>query len=173
MSPGNSIEAALGLLAATKCSLWVHPVDYPPHQLVERIQQTWELRIMEIPTVAELLDASSSPHYPYTKTYDEAMADTFCILHTSGTTGLPKPIYLSNGLLATMDAARILPPFEADNGARPWATLYEKGDRLYSPCVLLHVCPGSYLILEMERLTLNTGSWNIYEPLRDVPIRYA
>ncbi|KAG4268281.1 hypothetical protein FPRO04_12542 [Fusarium proliferatum] len=146
LSPGNSIEAALGLLQATKCSLWVHPVDYPPYQLVEKIQQTWELHIMEIPTVAELLDASSSPHYAYTKTYDEAMADTFCILHTSGTTGLPKPIYLSNGLLATMDAARILPPFEGDDGARPWATLYEKGDRLYSPCVLLHG-PGIFMNL--------------------------
>ncbi|RKL01328.1 hypothetical protein BFJ68_g12417 [Fusarium oxysporum] len=146
LSPGNSIEAALGLLEATKCSLWVHPVDYPPYPLVEKIQQTWKLRIMEIPTVAELLDASSSPHYPYTKTYDEAMGDTFCILHTSGTTGLPKPIYLSNGLLATMDAARILPPFEGDNGARPWATLYEKGDRLYSPCVLLHG-PGIFMNL--------------------------
>ncbi|EWY82991.1 hypothetical protein FOYG_15071 [Fusarium oxysporum NRRL 32931] len=144
LSPGNSIEAALGLLEATKCSLWVHPVDYPPYPLVEKFQQTWKLRTMEIPTVAELLDASSSPHYPYTKTYDEAMGDTFCILHTSGTTGLPKPIYLSNGLLATMDAARILPPFEGDNGARPWATLYEKGDRLYSPCVLLHG-PGIFM----------------------------
>ncbi|CVL06949.1 related to nonribosomal peptide synthetase MxcG [Fusarium mangiferae] len=146
LSPGNSIEAALGLLQATKCSLWVHPVDCPPYQLVDKIQQTWELRIMEIPTVAELLDASSSPHYPYTKTYDEAMGDTFYILHTSGTTGLPKPIYLSNGLLATMDAARILPRFEGDNGARPWATLYEKGDRLYSPCVLLHG-PGIFMNL--------------------------
>ncbi|RBQ78870.1 hypothetical protein FVER14953_13560 [Fusarium verticillioides] len=138
LSPGNSIEAALGLLEATKCALWVHPVDYPPYPLVEKIQQTRELRILEIPTVTELLDASSSPYYPYTKTYDEAMGDPFCILHTSGTTGLPKPIYLSNGLLATMDAARILPPFEGDNGTCPWATLYEKGDRLYSPCVLLH-----------------------------------
>ncbi|EXK77739.1 hypothetical protein FOQG_17575 [Fusarium oxysporum f. sp. raphani 54005] len=146
LSPGNSIEAALGLLEATKCSLWVHPVDYPPYPLVEKIQQTWKLRIREIPTVAELLDATSSPHYPYTKTYDEAMGDTFCILHTSGTTGLPKPIYLSNGLLATMDAARILPPFEGDKGARPWATLYEKGDRLYSPCVLLHG-PGIFMNL--------------------------
>ncbi|KAG5746391.1 hypothetical protein H9Q70_010912 [Fusarium xylarioides] len=146
LSPGNSIEAALGLLEATKCALWVHPVDYPPYPLVERIQETRELRILEIPTVTELLDASSSPHYPYTKTYDEAMGDPFCILHTSGTTGLPKPIYLSNGLLATMDAARILPPFEGDNGARPWATLYEKGDRLYSPCVLLHG-PGIFMNL--------------------------
>ncbi|KAF5989805.1 nonribosomal peptide synthetase MxcG [Fusarium bulbicola] len=146
LSPGNSIEAALGLLKATECSLWVHPVDYPPYPLVEKIQQTYELRILKIHTVVELLDASSSPHYPYTKTYDEAMGDTFCILHTSGTTGLPKPIYLSNGLLATMDAARILPPFEGDNGARPWATLYEKGDRLYSPCVLLHG-PGIFMNL--------------------------
>lgn len=169
LSPGNSIEAALGLLEATKCSLWVHPVDYPPYPLVEKIQQTWKLRIMEIPTVAELLDASSSPHYPYTKTYDEAMGDTFCILHTSGTTGLPKPIYLSNGLLATMDAARILPPFEGDNGARPWATLYEKGDRLYSPCVLLHVSHDNYIALEMVQLTLKAGSRNLYEPFLDVP----
>ncbi|KAF5619164.1 nonribosomal peptide synthetase [Fusarium tjaetaba] len=107
MSP--SIGAVLGLLEATKCSVWVHPVDYPPYHLVERIQQTRELRILEIPTVAELLDASNSPNYPYIKTYDEAMGDTFCILHTSGTTGLPEPIYLNNGLLATMDAARILP----------------------------------------------------------------
>ncbi|KAF5534203.1 transferase family [Fusarium napiforme] len=146
LSPGNSIEAALGLLEATKCALWVHRVDYPLYPLVARIQQTRELRILEIPTVTELLHASSSANYPYTKTYDEAMGDPFCILHTSGTTGLPKPIYLSNGLLATMDAARILPPFEGDNGARSWATLYEKGDRLYSPCVLLHG-PGIFMNL--------------------------
>ncbi|KAF9772866.1 hypothetical protein IL306_009409 [Fusarium sp. DS 682] len=113
---------ALGLLESTNCNLWVHPVDYPQYPLVEKVQQSRELRILEIPTVADLLDAASAPDYPYTKTYDEAMRDTFCILHTSGTTGLPKPIYLSNGLLATMDAARTLPPFQGDNGARPWAT---------------------------------------------------
>ncbi|KAF4471132.1 hypothetical protein FALBO_1953 [Fusarium albosuccineum] len=146
LSPGNSIEATLGLLDATNCNLWVHPQGYPQYPLVEKVLQSRELRIIEIPAVKELLDADHARHYPYSKTYDEAMADTFCILHTSGTTGLPKPIYMSNGLLATMDAARILPPFKGDNGAAPWATLYEKGDRLYSPCVLLHG-PGIFMNL--------------------------
>ncbi|KAF4502356.1 transferase family [Fusarium agapanthi] len=65
-----------------------------------------------------------------------------------------------------MDAARILPRFAGDDGARPWATLYEKGDRLYSHCVLLHG-HGTFMNLFatflFEQRAVNNEHWALHQ----------
>lgn len=50
-----------------------------------------EIEILEIPTVEELL-AKVYPSYPYEKSFEQARTEPLVVLHTSGTTGLPKPI---------------------------------------------------------------------------------
>lgn len=41
--------------------------------------------------------------YPYNKTFEEAEWDPLVVLHTSGSTGLPKPIVARQGMLAIAD----------------------------------------------------------------------
>ena len=42
--------------------------------------------------------------YLYEKTFEEARQDPIMIVHTSGTTGMPKPIVLNHAIYATIDA---------------------------------------------------------------------
>ncbi|KAF7551265.1 hypothetical protein G7Z17_g5136 [Cylindrodendrum hubeiense] len=96
------------------------------------------MEVLDLPELDELLDAEATEHYQYDKTFNEATQDPFCLLHTSGSTGLPKPIAWSNGLIGTMDAIRLLPPTQGDNGMVPWTTGWNDGDRIYSSFPMSH-----------------------------------
>lgn len=139
LSPKNSIEGALAVLEAAKCKTWVKPSGktYP---LVEDFLQQRAMKVLDLPGLDELLDAESTEPYLYDKAFDEATQDPFCLLHTSGSTGLPKPIAWSNGLIGTMDAVRLLPPTEGDGGMVPWTSDWNEGDRIYSSFPMSHVC---------------------------------
>lgn len=139
LSPKNNIEGALAVLNAAKCDIWVEPREQLRLSLVEGFMQQRPMKILDIPEVDELLDAESTEPFPYNKTFDEAIQDPFCVLHTSGTTGVPKPISWSNGLIGTMDAVRLLLPTEGDNGLTPWTSLWKEGDRMYSSFPMSHV----------------------------------
>ena len=52
---------------------------------------------------------------------------------------MPKPIAWSHGLIGTMDAVRLLPPTEGDNGLVPWTSDWKEGDRIYSSFPMSHV----------------------------------
>lgn len=149
LSPINSKEGALAVLKATDCGLWIHPQGQPQDPLFESLRHERDISVLEIPEVEELLDAETSLHYPYTKSFDEVVAEPFCVLHSSGSTGLPKTITITNGLVATVDAVQLLPPAEGDHGLAAWASFFQKGCRLYSPNVLLHVC--------LPRVHMTTG----------------
>lgn len=97
------------------------------------------MQVLEIPALDEILDVQSVEPFPYTKTFEEALWEPFCILHTSGTTGVPKPIIWQNGLLGSMDAVRLLPPTEGDDGLLPWTADWKEKDRIYSSFPMSHV----------------------------------
>lgn len=152
ISPKNKTEGALAVLDAAKCNIWVKPREQPLLPLVEDFLQQRPMKILDIPEIDELLDAEFTESFPYNKTFDEAIQDPFCLLHTSGTTGVPKPISWSHGLIGTMDAVRLLPPTEGDDGLTPWTSEWKEGDRIYSAFPMSHVRLLSLTILERCRL---------------------
>lgn len=97
------------------------------------------MKYLQLPTLDVLLDAESTEAFPYTKAFDEAMNDPFCYLHTSGSTGLPKPIPWSHGLISTMDAVRLLPPVGENADLLPWTSDWNEGDKIYSSFPMSHV----------------------------------
>jgi acyl-CoA synthetase (AMP-forming)/AMP-acid ligase II len=140
LSPKNNIEGSLAVLEAANCNIWVHPSEQR-HRLPV-IQQTLEQRpmqVLQLPKLAELLDAEGTKPFPYAKEFKDAAQDPFCMLHTSGTTGVPKPISWSHGLIGTMDAVRLLPPTGGDGGLPPWTALWDEGDTIYSSFPMSHV----------------------------------
>jgi hypothetical protein len=139
LSPKNSTEGALAVLEATKCDIWVKASEVAAVPLVTEILQQRPMTLLELPLLDELLDAEYTEPFPYTKTFEEAMTDPFCYLHTSGSTGVPKPIPWSHGLIGTMDAIRLLPPTEGDGGLVPWSSDWKEGDRIYSSFPMCHV----------------------------------
>ena len=94
------------------------------------------MKVIEIPETDELLSTEPVPDYPYNKTFQDAASNPSCVLHTSGSTGLPKPIVWENSFLSTLDASRFLP---SSDGRPPWTVLFDEGDRFYSAFPLYHV----------------------------------
>ena len=78
------------------------------------------MRHTVVRTFDEWLAQESVPHYPYEKSFEEAASDPFIVIHTSGSTGLPKPVILRHGGLATADAHHVMPP---SDGYHPQVTL--------------------------------------------------
>jgi hypothetical protein len=139
LSPKNSTEGALAVLEATKCDIWVKANEVTAVPLVTEILQQRAMTLLELPLLDELHDAEYTEPFPYTKTFEEAMTDPFCYLHTSGSTGVPKPIPWSHGLIGTMDAIRLLPPTDGDGDLVPWSSDWKEGDRIYSSFPMCHV----------------------------------
>lgn len=94
------------------------------------------MKVLAIPEVDELLQTEPVLDYSYNKTFDEASNDPFCVLHTSGSTGHPKPIIWKNSLLATLDASRLLPE---SSGRPPWVVIFSETDRFFSAFPFFHV----------------------------------
>lgn len=139
LSPKNSTEGALAILKAAKCKIWIKPQEQPCLPLVEDFLRQRPMNVLDIPETDHLLDAESTQSFPYDKIFDDVIQDPFCLLHTSGSTGLPKPVSWSHGLVGTMDAVRLLPPTEGDDGLAPWSSLWKEGDKIYSSFPMSHV----------------------------------
>ncbi|GFN14080.1 putative NRPS-like enzyme [Aspergillus tubingensis] len=98
-----SDDAYQHILNATDC----HAFFYTPEKQ-RRVSEIQAFRpdttFHEVPSIAELFSTTAQP-YLYTKTYQEAEDDVAIIIHSSGTTGMPKPVPLTHGFLATIDYA--------------------------------------------------------------------
>ena len=95
------------------------------------------MRHVVIRTIDQWLAQKSVPHYPYEKSFEEAANDPFIVIHTSGSTGLPKPITLRHGGLATADAHHMMP---TSNGHHPEVTLSgERPPRIFASLPPFHV----------------------------------
>ncbi|CAM1509769.1 Fc.00g001040.m01.CDS01 [Cosmosporella sp. VM-42] len=146
LSPKNNTKGALAVLEATQCNVWVNACEVSPVPLVKEILQKRPMNVLQLPLLEDLLSTKHSEPFPYTKAFKEAINDPFCFLHTSGTTGVPKPIPWSHGLIGTMDAVRLLPPVEGDDGLLPWTSDWNAGDRIYSSFPMSH---GAGIIMDI------------------------
>ncbi|KAK8122959.1 NRPS-like enzyme [Apiospora sp. TS-2023a] len=88
-SPRNSAEAHRSLFESLNCKTLLTPAPIPPaaHPILEAVAP----RHLTIPSVDELLQTVSPP-YEYWKTLEEGMQDPIMTIHTSGSTGIPKPL---------------------------------------------------------------------------------
>ncbi|RYN85783.1 hypothetical protein AA0119_g13131 [Alternaria tenuissima] len=95
VSPRNSPEGQQSILKETECTLFLSTPDR--HRCFEDIQKVApNTQIVEVPLLLDLLDPSHRPpHYDGRHRRDGAANSL--ILHTSGSTGLPKAVRLTVG----------------------------------------------------------------------------
>ncbi|TVY44182.1 Non-canonical non-ribosomal peptide synthetase [Lachnellula subtilissima] len=110
LSPRNSVDGHLAVAEKCGCNLWVLPTQRIGH--VDQVLEKRSMIVYPLPELLDLLKDEAVSTYPYNKSFAEARQDPFVVLHTSGSTGLPKPIVVPNGSLATPDAHHLLPPIE-------------------------------------------------------------
>ncbi|OAT01333.1 ochratoxin A non-ribosomal peptide synthetase, variant [Blastomyces dermatitidis ER-3] len=109
ISPRNSVEASRHLLEETGCSKFVYSV--------ERERQVNELRSadpsIQVWTVPDLWDVfTNSEVVPYEavgKQHRGPEDEVAAIIHSSGTTGMPKPVPLTHGYIAAQKRIQALP----------------------------------------------------------------
>ncbi|KAL8838457.1 MAG: hypothetical protein Q9170_002132 [Blastenia crenularia] len=133
ISPRNSIEADVAVLEATNCEIWVLPKQHP--KFLSQLLDERPMKVLMIAEVDDLLQDEPVPQYTYDKTFEENSTEPFCVMHTSGSTGHPKPIFWKHSMLATLDATRLLPEHL---GRPPWVVVFDEGDRFYSSFPFYH-----------------------------------
>ncbi|KAI0100582.1 hypothetical protein GGR51DRAFT_352559 [Nemania sp. FL0031] len=133
-SPRNSLDIHLHLLKTTDCKVFLFPPNFPL-PVIKDILAARPMRTLEIPGLQHWLeDGTDVPLFPYTKTFTQARSDPFVLLHTSGSTGLPKPITLTHGTIAPMDAFTALPLL----GHQPTFPALCAGTRVYLGVPFFH-----------------------------------
>ncbi|KAJ0123869.1 nonribosomal peptide synthetase [Diaporthe amygdali] len=117
ISPRNSKEGQLNLFDKTSCNILAfassHKETVKPW-LAER-----DMQAVEVSDLDAWFPEKEVPHFPYTKTFDEAEWDPFLVLHTSGSTGLPKPIIVRQGMWNVNDGFHNLPLWQGKKVAMP------------------------------------------------------
>ncbi|EED15544.1 NRPS-like enzyme, putative [Talaromyces stipitatus ATCC 10500] len=122
-SPRNSKVAQMDLLWKLECRLIMTTDPEPP--FVSMILKDCLLTKLVIPSLDELLREEDVPPYPYTKSFEEAKDDPIFVLHTSGSTGIPKPMIYTHRFVSTVVAANTLP---APDGLRRVDDYFLKGE---------------------------------------------
>ncbi|KAM3081036.1 hypothetical protein ACMFMG_004993 [Clarireedia jacksonii] len=89
-SPRNSPAAHHALFEHVKCRTLVtsDPISPPARVILDAVKP---LRHFTVPSVEELL-SKQYPPYELSKTFEELRQTPMVVMHTSGTTGLPKPL---------------------------------------------------------------------------------
>lgn len=135
-SPRNTLKAHLSLFEKTDCNTFLLPSNFAL-PVVQQILDSRAMRIVETPNLQHWLEDGPVDPYPYTKSFAEARFDPLVVMHTSGTTGLPKPIIETHGTASPIDAFQDLPSLGQE---LCWPAMFA-GLRLYNSFPLFH-CGG-------------------------------
>lgn len=130
-SPRNSLEDHLHVLEGSDCHIFIH-TNGPG---VAEILRSRQMKTATVPSLEELLDSARVPAYPYDKCFREAFRDPCLVLHTTGSTGFPKPITWKLGILSTYEAWRTIPPVD---GYVPTTEIYQQARRVFTSMPLFH-----------------------------------
>ena len=131
LSPRNTVAGHLNVLEKSDCHIFLTAKNTNFEQVLsQRSMQT-----ATVPELEELLDDIPVPMYPYTKTFAEARKDPCLVLHTTGSTGLPKPIEWRLEILSTYEAWRTIP---SKDGYVSTTEIYQEAKRAYNSMPLFH-----------------------------------
>ena len=131
LSPRNSLDGHVNVLERDGCHIFIHAQNVKIDEILERRT----MKHCVAPELDYFLYCPIQTLYPYKKSFAEARMDPALVLHTTGSTGLPKPIMWRVGILSTYDAWRTIP---AANGCVPAPVLYQRARRAYSSLPLFH-----------------------------------
>lgn len=132
ISPHNSTHVQVKLLKQANCTTMLVPTVCPP--VVDTIRETYEMRVFHIPELLDLLH-QNHPYYPWVKTFDEDRGEPLVVVHTSGTTDLPKPIVWTHDWAASCAEEFYLAPASSEDSIVGFAL----GLRLFSLMPPYHV----------------------------------
>ncbi|KAK8075592.1 thioester reductase domain-containing protein [Apiospora hydei] len=139
--PRNSQEAQFNLFDKTGCKYIAFPESHKSVcQPLLDVRQ--DMKAIPVMPLDAYMDETAVSHYPFDRTFEEAEWDPMVVLHTSGSTGLPKPIIVRQGMFALADAWMDAPELD---GMKPlWSVFVNGAKRHYCTMPLFHAA-GLYM----------------------------
>ncbi|KAH8810616.1 hypothetical protein F5884DRAFT_257643 [Xylogone sp. PMI_703] len=108
-SPRNSLEGEIAVIEAAGCKTWLVPSK---GSNINRVLAVHPLKTLELPDLDHFLDREPVPHYLYNKTWDVGRHEPCWVLHTSGSTGHPKPIVRNLASVSCFGANLLCQPID-------------------------------------------------------------
>lgn len=133
-SPRNSPEVHLSLIKQSGCKFWITTPGVGKFDFIKLPQ-------IRVPELTDLLDPKAVKTYRYEKQWEEGRDDVLVLLHTTGSTGLPRLIPVT---LAAASSGDALGGLERIQGKLP--TLAEwQGTKMLNALPLFHVSTHPHL----------------------------
>ncbi|KAI1752713.1 male sterility protein-domain-containing protein [Xylaria castorea] len=107
-SPRNSREFQVKLLQRSNSKTVLCARSHTRHFEELQDEDNLDVFFAVVPELSEILEDAEVVVYPFNKSYSEICMNKFMILHTSGSTGPPKPISFSIEATTTEDAHQLL-----------------------------------------------------------------
>lgn len=111
----NTVDAQLSLFDRVNCKVLISCPSLN-QSLQPLFTASSKVRKVRVPSLDDTLAEDPVPHYEYDQTLESAANEPFLHLHTSGSSGNPKPISGNKKYLASFDTAKLLPQ---DQGGSP------------------------------------------------------
>ncbi|CAK7236186.1 putative NRPS-like protein biosynthetic cluster [Sporothrix eucalyptigena] len=106
----NSAEGDKAVLEAAGCKIWLEASRGTHVQRVVALGV--DLRLVPLPELSFFLSDTPVSDFPYTKSWDDGKRDPVWVLHTSGSTGHPKPVVRYLDSIAFAEANTLLRPID-------------------------------------------------------------
>lgn len=147
----------MSLLEQTACSIVIHAAEVAP--IVKQLEIVKSgLQYLTSPSFQEMLEGEHKPFSYEQRTFQEVKNNPIVVLHSSGSTGIPKPITMTHGTFSILDNERNLPgvPGRKNRDFSIWD--FPGGGKFY------HIFPYFHLAGFLS----NIGTYNYY-PLTSHP----
>jgi len=135
------------MLRYTDCHFVARP-DGPERYtaIVDRWGEQHDFKTITMPAIEHLLHTPAEP-VPYNKTFEEAEWEPLVVMHTSGSTGDPKPVVVRHGAWALGDLQNDTARFRSTAGQplflKKWA---QRARKIYQHMPFFHLSGMAFLL---------------------------
>ncbi|KAA8649496.1 putative secondary metabolism biosynthetic enzyme [Aspergillus tanneri] len=136
LSPRNSVQIHDHLIKETKCQAIIF--DSLFSSTVTELTILRSINAVQAPELVNLLsNTSPAREYPYLDTFQDASDKPLVIFHTSGSTGMPKPVAFVHAAMAATDSLRLF--YSEESYRVSCHRLLESAHSVYNGCPLFHL----------------------------------
>ncbi|KAL7953326.1 hypothetical protein V8C34DRAFT_321272 [Trichoderma compactum] len=142
ISPRNSLEAQISLFKATECTQIMY--DASMQSTIELWLQSYPMPATAAPDWSVCIQ-STATHVPYKTPFEEARWHPMVVAHTSGSTGIPKPVTVRQGSLAIVDGLR--EDSSLDGYPSLWSYWGANSSKIFSPMPSFHMAGIACIVI--------------------------
>jgi acyl-coenzyme A synthetase/AMP-(fatty) acid ligase len=134
-SPTATPAAQAYLVRKLECKTFLYGGGFGDvaHGVAANVEE-WKVKALKVPELEACLKEQTVEPVEWRKSWEEARHLPWIVVHTSGSTGLPKPIVHTHQMMTTFEATELMLDASDDSLMK-----HMDGRRCYSPLATLHV----------------------------------